>query len=133
MRSAHTSMNRLTWRFTAITIITCVAFLLPGCITTPVGMAPATVPISSISDYTILKDQSVSARSWGFSILELFALFSPSTEKARERAIKSAAADALIEVTVNNSSLCLPLRYVPVITIACVTVSGKPVMLNTNR
>ncbi len=115
-----------------ITICACIAciLILPGCITTPVGMAPSTIPLTSSDQYTVLSQEEVSGTSSGISFLNMFALKSLNTEDAKTEAIKSAAADALIDVTVDCSSFNFPLRLFPVITIDSVTVRGKPIKLN---
>ena len=115
-----------------ITVCACIALpmLLPGCVTTPVGMAPSTIPLTGSEKYTVLSQEDVSGTSWGMTLFNMLAFKSLSTEDAKNEALRSAAADALIDVTVDSSGLYLPLRIVPVITIENVTVRGKPIKLN---
>lgn len=77
---------------------------LGACQTAPIALAPSTVPLQP-GEYTELGRTSGS--SFGFSILFIPVTGSSQADDARDRAIASKAADALINVTADVTTVHL--------------------------
>lgn len=78
--------------------------LLAACVTQPVALAPSTIPLEQ-GGYTVIGETS--GTSWGVILLG-FPLMEPNqVGQARDRAIESAQADALVNVAVDMRSINL--------------------------
>lgn len=77
------------------------AVLLPGCISSPGGIAPSTMPITSKDSYTIVR-RNAEGSDMGILLLGLPLGPGASAYKALADAKKRNKADALINVTAEN-------------------------------
>lgn len=104
------------------------AAILPGCMSSSAGLAPSTMPLKSSDDYTVLSQEDVSGSSWGVNLLGILPLSEMSTAKSRDRAIRAAGADALIDVTTNNYMYMIPAGPFPIY-LYRIQVAGKPIKM----
>ena len=82
-----------------------------GCMTSSGGIAPSNRPLEPNS-YALL--DRVSGTSWGVSVLWLFPVSQASTSEALEKALAQKNADAIVQITVDNSKffVILGLAYI---------------------
>lgn len=85
-------------RIMLVVVVLALGVVLSGCVTWSGGIASATKPLA-VYDYTVLGKQS--GTSWGVTILGI-PFCQASTAEALDEALKYGAADALIQVTVDN-------------------------------
>lgn len=86
--------------------VTMLAGLLAGCVTSPGGIAPSTIPITANDSYTIIKHDAVGVDT-AFSILFIPITPPCSAYQALTDAKEETGADALINVTGENKSVYL--------------------------
>lgn len=79
---------------------------LAGCTTSPGGIAPSTIPITSNDTYTIVNHDVVGVDS-SYSILFIPVTSSCDAYKALQNAKNNNGADALINVTAENKNVYL--------------------------
>lgn len=92
-------------RVLSAALLAAVALATGGCLSRPVCVAPSTVPLTP-GRYT--EREPVSAKVWGFSFLHVFSFGSSDPAGlARDRALERAQAQALIDVTIQQSDLSL--------------------------
>ncbi len=80
--------------------------LLTGCVTSPGGIAPSTMPITANDSYTIIKKNAV-GEDVSYSILFIPITPPCSAYQALQYAKKENKADALVNVTGQNKSVYL--------------------------
>ena len=78
--------------------------LLAGCVTSPGGVAPSTMPITANDSYTILKKDAI-GEDVSYSILFIPITPPCSAYQALQYAKKENKADALVNVTGQNKSV----------------------------
>jgi len=108
----------------ALTLLVAVA---SGCVITSAGLAPSTVPIQRSNQYTVTKQGDITGSSWGWNLFGFIAITKAATKEAEARALEAAGADALIDVTVDNWYIPIPI----IGTFYRVQVCGKPVKMNS--
>ena len=93
-------------KFAKWSAITALAGLVAGCVTSPGGIAPSTIPISANDSYTTIKNDAVGVDT-AFSILFIPVTPPCSAYQALMDAKEETGADALINVTGENKSVYL--------------------------
>jgi len=103
--------------------------LLQGCVTSPGGIAPSTMPITSKDTYTIIKtDASVS--DGALAILGI-PLKTRSAYDALVTAKRSYGADALVNVTLENKSYWITI--LPIVTYSKISIRGDAIKFNRGK
>ncbi len=92
-------MNLLRVLASAVVIL-----LLAGCWSSPGGIAASSTPINPEDSYTVVQ-RGVSSSDWALLLLT-FPIGQPDCQAAMKRALQPVNADALINVTVDNSYAC---------------------------
>jgi hypothetical protein len=103
--------------------------LLSGCVTSPGGIAPSTVPITSKDTYTITKTDA--AASDGTVTLCGIPLKPCGAYDALLTAKESYGADAFINVTLENKSYWITI--LPLITYDKITIRGDAIKFNRGK
>ena len=101
MKLAHEVDRKILF----VVMLILVTFTLTACQVLPVAIAASTHPITSDDQVTELGDASGSA--WGVSVLGYSISEASPARSARDRAIESVGADALIAVTVEYRQINL--------------------------
>jgi hypothetical protein len=112
-------------------ILTASAFciLLSGCVTSPGGIAPSTIPITSRDTYTITKTDA--AASDGAVTICGIPLKTCSAYDALLTAKENYGADAIINVTLENKSYWI--TGLPIITYSKITIRGDAIKFNRGK
>jgi hypothetical protein len=113
----------------AILAVLTFCFLLSGCVTSPGGIAPSTVPITSKDTYTIIKTDA--AASDGTVTICGIPLKPCSAYDALLTAKESYGVDALINVTLENKSYWITI--LPLITYDKITIRGDAIKFNRGK
>lgn len=103
--------------------------LLSGCITSPGGIAPSTVPITSKDTYTVTKTDA--SASDGTVTLIGIPLKTCSSYDALLTAKENYGADALINVTLENKSYWITI--LPIVTYYKITIRGDAIKFNRGK
>jgi len=100
-----------------------------GCITSPGGIAPSTVPITSKDAYTIIKTDA--SASDGAVVIFGIPLKPTSAYDALQTVKTSYGADALINVTLENKSYWITL--LPIVTYSKISIRGDAIKFNRGK
>lgn len=84
-----------------LTAVFAVGALLTGCVATPAGIAPSTMPITSADSYTVVQ-RDVEGTDTGVYLLGLPITSNASAYQALQDAKAKSGSDALINVTAEN-------------------------------
>jgi len=103
--------------------------LIAGCMTSPGGIAPSTVPITSKDAYTIIKTDA-SASDGAVTILGI-PLKTCSSYDALQTAKQAYGADALINVTLENKSYWITI--LPIVTYSKISIRGDAIKFNRGK
>ena len=114
---------------TVILTISALCIMLSGCVTSPGGIAPSTVPITSKDTYTIVKTDA----SGGDSTLCLCLIpLKPCTAyNALQKAKQQFGADAFINVTIENKTYWLTL--LPIVSYQKISIRGDAIKFNRGK
>ena len=107
------SGKRVSTLAVRLCLLLLLVFLLSGCIATPGGLAPSTIPITANDSYTITQ-RNATGSDWSISIVG-FPLVPCSAYTALQNVKEEYNADALINVTGDNmyySIVLISLRFV---------------------
>lgn len=118
-------------KFFSTSILTAFAFciMLSGCVTSPGGIAPSTLPITSKDIYTITKTDA--SASDGTVTICGIPLKTCSAYEALLKAKKNYGADAFINVTLENKSYWI--TVLPIITYDKITIRGDAIKFNRGK
>ena len=114
---------------TAILTASACCILLSGCVTSPGGIAPSTVPITSKDTYTITKTDA--SASDGAVTIFMIPLKTCSAYDALVTAKENYGADALINVTLENKSYWI--TVLPIVTYNKITIRGDAIKFNRGK
>ena len=114
---------------TVILTVSVFCIMLSGCVTSPGGIAPSTVPITSKDTYTITKTDA--AASDGTVTICGIPLKPCSAYDALLTAKENYGADALINVTLENKSYWI--TGIPLITYSKITIRGDAIKFNRGK
>ncbi|MFZ2658090.1 MAG: hypothetical protein WAX69_24370 [Victivallales bacterium] len=103
--------------------------VLPGCVTSPGGIAPSTVPITSKDTYTIIKTDA--SASDGAVVLFGIPLKTCSAYDALQTAKENYGADALINVTLENKSYWITI--LPIVVYSKISIRGDAIKFNRGK
>ncbi len=106
-----------------------ICLLGTGCVTSPGGIAPSTVPITSKDSYTIIKTDA--SASDGTLVLCGIPLKPCSAYDALQTAKQGYGADALINVTLENKSYWITI--LPLITYSKISIRGDAIKFNRGK
>jgi len=113
-------MRKTLMRVRLVGLCAVLALFVAGCSVTSAGLSPSTHPIND-GNYTLMSQEDSSGSSFTFAFCGI-SLSEASTAKSRDRAIRNAQADALIDVTSENAAY-----FIGPISIYRIKVSGKPI------
>jgi len=103
--------------------------VLSGCVTSPGGIAPSTLPITSKDTYTIIKTDA--SASDGAVVLCGIPLKTCSAYDALQTAKQNYGADALINVTLENKSYWITI--LPIIIYSKISIRGDAIKFNRGK
>jgi len=103
--------------------------ILSGCLTSPGGIAPSTVPITSKDTYTIIKIDA--SASDGAVVVCGIPLKTCSAYDALQTVKQSYGADALINVTLENKTYWITL--LPIVTYTKISIRGDAIKFNRGK
>jgi hypothetical protein len=115
----RSTMNHLV----SLVVTGLIALGTTGCLTSPVSISPSSIPLER-GTYTVVQEE-VSGEAFGVYILGFPVSEPRQMATARDRAIESAGADALIDITTDYTVVNLLLAQV-----TWTTVNGDAVQLN---
>jgi len=93
-------------KIVSLCLLMIILISLTGCITSPAGLAPSTVPITANDSYTII-ERDITGTDAALNIMGFIPIMTCSAYDALQTAKKEYGADALINVTGQNKSLTL--------------------------